>query len=82
MFFVIGTDNSSDYSAADMAITFPVGSSNGNLSCANISIMDDEAIEGDHTFTLGFGDLLAPGPAYVTIGSPAELTVIIHDNDG
>ncbi len=73
-----------DYDASDpLTTTFLAAGS--NVACVNITIVDDDAFEGSHTFmvnvdsvTLPFGeaeDLLMPGSA-------SSATVTIQDNDG
>lgn len=34
------------------ALIFPIGSTNGSVQCINISIIDDDEIEGDETFEI------------------------------
>ncbi len=73
-----------DYEASD-PLTATFLAAGGNVSCVDITILDDDAFEGNHTFmvrvdsvTLLSGiteELLRPGSA-----SPAAVT--IQDNDG
>ena len=57
----------------------------GNISvtdtaCASISIIDDAALEGDHSFTVSLNSVT---PSGVTISVPsASTTVNIEDNKG
>lgn len=46
---------------------------------AQVQIVDDMAVEGDHDFTVTIDDV---NPAMIAIGSPADVTVTILDNDG
>ncbi len=48
-----------------------------------IQLIDDEDVEGDHYFTVGFNaSTVTPGSSSVLIGSPGEIRVNIVDNDG
>ena len=76
-----------DYSAADpLSVTFPaVSSVNGTTACANVTIIDDAALEGNHSFTVTVSSLeLSPGGEYsgLEIGTPSSATINIIDNDG
>ena len=76
-----------DFSASDaLNVTFSAGStSNGATVCADVVIIDDDALEGDHSFTVMLDRLiLIPGGEYMglTIGSPNSASVMITDNDG
>ena len=57
-------------------MAFLVGSDNGDTQCVNITIIDDDDVEGDHSFTLTGLNAFSPG----IIGSQSEATVIISDN--
>ena len=81
------TVQGSDYSISSPAtITFSAGSAvNGTTSCANVTIIDDDAVEGNHSFTVHMTGLeLNPGGAYSELmtGAPLYATVNIIDNDG
>ena len=41
-----------DYEALDVNVTFPIGSRNGSVSCAEIPLMDDECFEKKERFYL------------------------------
>ena len=76
-----------DYGAADpLNVTFSAGSAvTGTTACANVMIIDDDALEGDHSFTVTVSNLeLSPGGVYngLVIGTPSSATVNIIDNDG
>ena len=76
-----------DYSAADpLSVTFPaVSSVSGTTACANVAIIDDAALEGNHSFTVTVSSLeLSPGGVYsgLEIGTPSSATINIIDNDG
>ena len=59
-------------------VTFPVSSVNGTVQCAEIEIVDDRALEGEHNFTV---EILSTSPP-ISTDEPSEATVIILDNDG
>ena len=64
-----------DFSADDpLQITFAPGV---NESCTMVSIIDDNALEGDHEFTVSIGMSLPP----ITIDN-APIEVMIEDNEG
>ena len=70
----------SDFTVADpLMVTFPTTSASGDTACADISILDDDAFEGDHSFTV---NLTSTTPTGVTIGTDSSTTVTIQDNDG
>ena len=63
-----------DFSAADpLQITFAPGV---NESCAMVSIIDDNALEGDHEFTVSIGMTVPP----ITIDN-TPIEVMIEDNE-
>ena len=59
-------------------VTFPMSSVNGTVQCAEIEIVDDRALEGEHNFTV---EILSTSPP-ISANEPSEATVIILDNDG
>ena len=61
-----------------MEVTFPVSSANGTEQCAEIEIVDDRALEGEHNFTV---EILSTSPP-ISTEEPSVATVIILDNDG
>ena len=70
-----------DFSVPDLTefdVFFASGSVNGDTDCINISILDDDALEGDHSFTVS----LNPPAAPVTLTTPSSSPVTIADNDG
>ena len=64
-----------DFSAADpLEIVFGV---NETMACAMISIIDDTALEGDHSFSVTLASTVPP----ITINNiPVEVTIM--DNEG
>ena len=75
-----------DYTAADpLQVTFSSGVAMLNdIACASISILDDDSLEGLHSFAVHItGVEVELGlPAQLFIGSPAYATVYICDNEG
>ncbi len=59
-------------------LVFPTSASEGMQICANINIIDDMALEGDHSFTVNISST-APD---ISQGSPSKADVVITDNDG
>ena len=75
-----------DYTAADpLQVTFSSGVAMLNdTACASISIVDDDGLEGTHSFTVHITDVEVESglPAQLFIGSPPYATVYICDNEG
>ena len=63
---------------AELDVFFASGSVNGDTDCLTIFILDDNALEGDHSFTVS----LNPPAAPVTLTTPFSSPVTITDNDG
>ena len=57
---------------------FTVGSMNGTTDCLTISILDDGALEGNHTFNVS----LNPPASPATLTTPSSSPVTITDNEG
>ena len=55
-----------------------LSASNGNRACDNITIIDDNALEGEHSFEI---QIVSTDPLLSTI-SPASTVVTIQDNEG
>ena len=71
--------NGSDYLVIHpMEVVFPISSVNSTEQCAEIEIVDDRALEGEHNFTV---EILSTSPP-ISADEPSEATVIILDNDG
>jgi hypothetical protein len=66
-----------DYSVATSLLTFPAGSISGALLSISSSIVDDRWVEGDETYTLGFGAVSATG----VVTASGTHAVTIADND-
>ena len=41
-----------DYAVLDTVVVFPEGSTAGDVQCVNITILDDDMLEGTESFTL------------------------------
>jgi len=75
------TELGSDFTIPDpteMNVMFTVGSMDGTTDCLTISILDDDALEGEHSFNVS---LNPPAPP-VTLTTPSSSPVTITDNDG
>ena len=70
-----------DFSGMDSLIaTFPAGvTSNGDVTCVDITILDDMVLEGQHGFVVQISDI---SPDETNIIAPSIADVIIGDNDG
>ena len=62
-----------DYIALSLAETFTSGSNSGATKCVNITINDDEVLEGNQTFFL----TLTATDSSVIIGTSATVITII-----
>ena len=67
----------SDFNIAQPDLTFNSGSTDNTAECVNIIIEDDEALEGDQTFTV----TLSTSDPSVMFGTRTA-TITITDNDG
>ncbi len=59
-------------------LVFPTSASQGMQICANITINDDMALEGDHSFTVNISFTMPD----VSQGSPSDTDIVIADNEG
>jgi hypothetical protein len=66
-----------DYISISEVEAFTSGSPDGAARCVNIPILDDDALEGEQTFTL----TLTTSDPDVMIGNDAT-TITIIDNEG
>ena len=60
-------------------MTFPPASGTPSEESLNVTIIDDMAVESDHSFTVS---ITGTSLTAVTAGSPSSATVSIIDNDG
>ena len=85
-YVVRGIDYSINSPTDTLNFTFSAGSTvSGTTACANVTIIDDNAVEGNHSFTVHVTGLeLDPGGAYSELmtGTPRYALVNIIDNDG
>ena len=54
-----------------------MSTSNGTTACDNITIIDDDVLEGEHSFEI---QIVSTDPMLSNINSPAIVT--IQDNEG
>ena len=50
--YVYFSPATSDYAPVDTVVVFPEGSTSGDMQCVNVTILDDDVIEGTEIFTL------------------------------
>ena len=77
--FLLFADDYNVPSAALMGLTL---TSTQTRACINISIVDDQLVEGNETFTVSLRFSEAPGRDQVFLGKPNTATVTIVDDDG
>ncbi len=88
LFPLVHAVNGQDYSPVvdPLEVLFVAGvAGQGSTACANISILDDLVLEGQHNFsvTLADFDLVdVPDTARIFMGTPSSASVVIEDNDG
>ena len=68
----------SDYVAGPLQATFPTSSVEGSTSCVDIGILQDLALESDHSFGI---EVILATPSVVVVGTPSEETVTILDDE-
>ena len=79
--FIFPTVDGEDFSVTDptqLNVFFEAGSMNGDSDCINITILEDSALEGDHSFTVS----LNPPALPVKLTTPTSSPVSITDNEG
>ena len=64
--------------AGPLQATFPISSVEGSTSCVDIVILQDMALEGDHSFSV---EVISATPSVVMVGTPSEETVTILDDE-
>lgn len=64
--------------------TFTIGSSNGDMVCIDVTIFDDDTLEGDEDFTVEIDSVVdaSGGGGVVLIGLPSQGSVTILDSEG
>ncbi len=77
-----------DYNATDpLEVTFVAGVDvHGSSHCVDINIIDDQALEGPHNFTVTLDDFDivggSPNTAKISLWTPSTATVKIEDSEG
>ena len=66
-----------DYTSVSFDVAFPSGSTDNATACVNINILDDDILEGDHTFTVTL-TILDPD----VMLDNNETTITIRDDEG
>ena len=74
MISVYLTGGGVDYDSGPFDITFPAGET---LAVFNVSINDDDIVEGNENFTLSINTSSLPD----TVANPVQITVTIVDDD-
>ena len=71
-----------DFTAPSLDFSFPVGAV--TTACIDVTIIDDNNLEGDHTFTVDLGGMITPTLTGETggFGTPSSTTVTIQDPEG
>ena len=59
-------------------ITFSAGSTNGSSQCVQVTVRDDECLEGEEIVRIG----VQSGSSHVAVGSLSETIVTIQDREG
>ena len=59
-----------------VTLTFPAGSVDGDSQCSTIDVLDDDDVEGEHSFTVSLQNPSSNG----VIGTQETATVTITDN--
>ena len=69
-----------DFSAPSLDFSFPVGT--GTTACIDVTIIDDDDLEGNHRFRVDFGRIRLNPALGRGVGSPSSTTVTIEDPEG
>ena len=75
--FIFSALASVDYISSSTTVIFPSGSTSGDTKCVNITLIEDDALEGNLSFTVS---LTTSDPDVMILISTA--TIHITDNDG
>ena len=59
-----------DYQGGDNVITFSEGAPSGSIACTDITIIDDDELEGEHEIVISVPGMIN------------SITVVIEDNEG
>ena len=71
-----------DYTVPAAALTGLTFTSTQTRACINISIVDDQLVEGNETFFVSLRFSETPDRDQVCLGKPNTTTVTIMDDDG
>ena len=75
------SDEGQDYNVpTPPTVTFTTGAMNGAIECLNITLIDDDNYEGNHSFTAEI-DSIVPATLDIDI-SNSSATILILDNNG
>jgi len=71
-----------DFTAPSLDFSFQVGAD--TTACIDVAIIDDNNLEGDHTFTVNLGGMITPTLTGGTggFGTSSSTTVTIQDPEG
>ena len=64
--------------AGPLQATFSTSSVEGSTSCVDIGILQDLALESNHSFDV---EVILATPSVVVVGTPSEETVTILDDE-
>ena len=64
--------------AGPLEATFSTSSVEGSTSCVDIGILQDLALESNHSFGV---EVISATPSVVVVGTPSEETVTILDDE-
>ena len=74
------TVSGEDFTFSGTQLTFPTPTtSDGDVMCTSVTIIDDANLEGDHTFTV---TITGVSPGGGSISPNPTTTITIHDNHG
>ena len=74
---VLSTVGGVDFSVTDptqLNVFFEAGSMNGDTDCINITILEDNTLEGDHSFTVSLNPPALPVKLTTPSSSPVTIT--------
>ena len=79
-FITVVAASEDDYTpSGSLTVTFEFSNAMDRSECADINTLDDEALEGDHYFTVSVGSVT---PSNVLTGTPSSVIIPLLDNDG
>ena len=63
-----------------MVVVFPEGSTGGDIQCVNVTILDDDVLEGTESFTLR-ASAVEPSSLIIIDPSRSQTTISIADSE-